>query len=83
MDEIKVMLIILQISVIAIMIVGMALLHRKMEKVFLEVDWLVDDADKLRLSVKDVFDKVEALPNEIVGAAAEKPAQDEDDEDDD
>ena len=58
MEEIKGMLIILEIAVIAVMVVGMALLHRKMERVRLEVDWLVDDVDRVRLAVKDVDDEV-------------------------
>lgn len=58
MEEIKGMLIILEIAVIAVMVIGIALLHRKMERVRLEVDWLVDDVDRVRLAVKDVDDEV-------------------------
>ena len=58
MEEIKGMLIILEIAVVAVMVIGMALLHRKIEKVRLEVDWLVDDVDRVRLAVKDVDDEV-------------------------
>ena len=74
MEEIKGMLIILEIAVIAVMVIGMALLHRKIEKVRLEVDWLVDDVDRVLVILKDVFDKVEAMPDENVGAAVEKLA---------
>ena len=58
MEEIKGMLIILEIAVIAVMVVGMALLHRKMERVRLEVDWLVDDMHRVRQVVNDVDDEV-------------------------
>lgn len=58
MEEIKGMLIILEIAVIAVMVVGMALLHRKMERVRLEVDWLVDDMHMVRQVVNDVDDEV-------------------------
>ena len=58
MEEIKGMLIILEIAVIAVMVVGMALLHRKMERVRLEVDWLVDDMHMVRQVVNDVEDEV-------------------------
>lgn len=58
MEEIKGMLIILEIAVIAVIVVGMALLHRKMERVRLEVDWLVDDMHRVRQVVNDVDDEV-------------------------
>lgn len=71
-EEIKGMLIILEIAVIAVMVVGMALLHRKMERVRLEVDRLVDDVDRVRLAVKDVDDEV--------GTVVEKLTQKEEEE---
>ena len=58
MEEIKGMLIILEIAVIAVIVVGMALLHRKMERVRLEVDWLVDDMHVVRQVVHEVNDEV-------------------------
>lgn len=58
MEEIKGMLIILEIAVIAVMVIGIALLHRKMERVRLEVDWLVDDMHMVRQVVNDVDDEV-------------------------
>ena len=58
MEEIKGMLIILEIAVIAVMVIGMALLHGKMERVRLEVDWLVDDMHMVRQVVNDVDDEV-------------------------
>ena len=36
----------------------MALLHRKMERVRLEVDWLVDDMNMVRMTVINVDDEV-------------------------
>lgn len=58
MEEIKGMLIILEIAVIAVIVVGTVLLHRKIEKVRLEVDWLVDDMNMVRMTVINVDDEV-------------------------
>ena len=74
MEEIKGMLIILEIAVIAVMVVGMALLHRKMERVRLEVDWLVDDMDRVRLAVKDVDDEVGAVVKKLTRKEEEEDA---------
>ena len=52
MEEIKGMLIILEIAVIAVIVVGTVLLHRKIEKVRLEVDWLVDDIERVSAAVE-------------------------------
>ena len=65
MEEIKGMLIILEIAVIAVIVVGMALLHRKMERVRLEVDWLVDDMHRVRQVVNDVDDEVGAVVKKL------------------
>ena len=65
MEEIKGMLIILEIAVIAVMVIGMALLHRKIEKVRLEVDWLVDDMHVVRQVVHEVDDEVGSVVKKL------------------
>lgn len=65
MEEIKGMLIILEIAVIAVMVVGMALLHRKMKRVRLEVDWLVDDMHVVRQVVHEVDDEVGSVVKKL------------------
>lgn len=72
MEEIKGMLIILEIAVIAVMVVGMALLHRKMERVRLEVDWLVDDMDRVRLAVNNMDAEVGAVVQKLTRKEEEK-----------
>lgn len=58
MEEIKGMLIILEIAVIAVMVIGIALLHRKMERVRLEVDRLVEVVNDVDDEVGTVVEKL-------------------------
>lgn len=72
MEEIKGMLIILEIAVIAVIVVGMALLHRKMERVRLEVDWLVDDMHVVRQVVHEVNDEVGTVVKKLAQKVEEE-----------